>query len=31
MNGINNTNFLAYNRSVFNIRESVAKQEKVGR
>jgi hypothetical protein len=29
MNGINNTDFLAYNRSVFNIEESVVKQEKV--
>ena len=31
MNGINNTDFLAYNRSVFNIEESVVKQEKVSK
>ena len=29
MNGINNTDFLAYNRSVFNIEDSVSKQEKL--
>lgn len=31
MNAINNTSFLVSNSSLFNIRESVAKQEKVGR